>query len=97
MTPEGVAGASVGRPWSRKPAFAGWKPSTSFIGSIALMTRSSSICSGRGSCVRIPVTRGSAFRSATSASRSASDVSAESSWWIDSMPASAQASRFMRT
>ena len=28
-------GTSVGRPWSSSPAFAGWKPSTSFAGSTA--------------------------------------------------------------
>ena len=97
MIPAGVAATNVGSPCSRWPALAGWKPSTSLIGEIARMTRPSSMCAGSGSWQRIPVTRSSALRAPTSASSSSSEVSAESSWWIGSIPTSAQASCLRRT
>ncbi len=41
------------------PTLTGWNPSTSFLGSIANNTSSSSICFGSGSCTRIPLISGS--------------------------------------
>ena len=80
MIPSGVAGTSAGRPRYSWPAFAGWKPSTSFAGSTASMTRLSSRCAGSGSWTRIPSTASSAFSSATSSRSSSSVVSAGRRW-----------------
>ena len=74
MQPSGVQGASAGSPADSRPAFTGWKPSTSFAGSIAAITFCASICGGSGSCTRMPCTAGSALRRPTSASSSASLV-----------------------
>ena len=54
--PSGVHGTSDGSPVARRPAFTGWKPSTSLAGSIVSMTRVASICLGSGSWTRMPST-----------------------------------------
>jgi hypothetical protein len=91
MIPAGVAATKVGLPCSRWPALKGWNPSTSLMGAIDRMMRSSSICSGSGSWQRIPVTRSSALSSPTSWRSSCSVVSADSLWSNGSMPTSRQA------
>ena len=45
----GMSGRSV-----KLPTLTGWKPSTSFEGSIAIITLSSLICLGSGSWTKIP-------------------------------------------
>ena len=47
MTPSGVARHERRAAEESWPAFSGWKPSTSLTGSIARMTRASSMCSGQ--------------------------------------------------
>ncbi len=53
-TPCGVQGRKYGSPISIRPTFTGWNPSTSFSGSMAFSTLSSSMCLGSGSCTRMP-------------------------------------------
>ena len=55
-------GRTEGAPIASRPAFSGWKPSTSFRGSTRSITARSSIWAGRGSWTRIPWTSGSALR-----------------------------------
>ena len=45
---------NLGRPIDNNPAFSGWNPSTSFVGWIACITLSLSICFGKGNWTRIP-------------------------------------------
>ena len=59
ITPAGVQGTRPGVPWASRPALTGVRPSTSLAGSIAATTRSGSICSGSGSCTRMPSTSSS--------------------------------------
>ena len=48
-TPWGVQGKKPFFPINKFPMLTGWKPSTSFLGSMARVTFSSFICLGRGS------------------------------------------------
>src|SRR5690348_18172991 len=50
--------SSVGIRRTSRPTLYGWKPSTSFRGSIRSITRSGAICIGSGNCTRIPLTDG---------------------------------------
>ena len=59
MQPYGVHGRSVGRFSTRRPMLYGWKPSTSFSGSMRSVTSSLSMCFGSGSWTRMPLTAGS--------------------------------------
>ena len=61
---------------ARRPAFSGWKPSTSLSGSIASITACVPICAGSGNCTRMASMAGSAFSRASRVSSAASDVSA---------------------
>src|SRR3989339_312074 len=54
--PAGVADINEGRPRTILPTFTGWKPSTSFLGSIDSITFCSSICLGKGNCTIRPST-----------------------------------------
>ena len=63
-------------PTASLPALVTWNPSTSLSGLIAAMTACSSRWPGKGSWTSIPSTAASLFSRSTSASRSASDVSA---------------------
>ena len=101
MQPYGVQGlkpdSPSGRPTSSAPALASWNPSTSFAGSIALVTSWSSMCGGKGSCTRMPWMDGSAFHASMRASRSAwvrVDGQASSTEWS---PLSWQALTLFRT
>ena len=91
IIPFGVQGSVQGCLSHRLATLSGWKPSTSFSRRIAAITRSSSICFGRGSCTRIPSTPSSAFSSPISASNSASPVSAGRRIVVLRMPTSAEA------
>ncbi len=95
--PYGVHGRNAVPPVKRRPAFMGWKPSTSLAGSIASITFDSSICSGRGSWTRIPWTVSSALSRATRSSSSDSGVDAGRSIWRESNPASEAAFPLLRT
>ena len=64
--PSGVQGTKPWRPIARRPAFTGWKPSTSLSGRMRVMITRSSICGGSGSWTRMPSTAGSAFSRSTS-------------------------------
>lgn len=62
-TPRAVAGIKVSILRASFPIFVTWNPSTSFLGSTALQTFLSEICSGTGSCTRIPSIFESLFNS----------------------------------
>ena len=73
MMPEGVQATSDARPCTSRPTFVGWKPSTSFAGSIASKTRRSAsapISFGSGDCTRMPSCTSLRFKRSTSRSRS---------------------------
>ncbi len=95
--PSGVQGAMAFCPVARRPTLAMVKPSTSLAGSMASMTASARIWAGSGSWTRMPCTAGSAFSRATSASRSASGVSAGSLCSKEAMPASRVCRPLLRT
>ena len=98
ITPAGVHGTiASSRPCISRPAFAVVSPSTSLAGSISEMNSSWSRWSGSGSWSRMPSTRSSAFRERISSASSSGATSPPGSWWKDSMPTSAESSRFMRT
>ena len=79
------------------PTLAGWKQSTSFDGSMASITASSSMWSGSGSCTRYPWMVGSAFSSATFARSSSWVVSPGMTTVVDFMPSSSHISPFFLT
>ena len=80
-----------------RPTFSGWKPSTSFAGSIRSSTSLKLSPAGSGDCTRIPSTRSSAFiRSTISSTSRWLDVAGIGSW-NDSMPASRHAAILLRT
>ena len=54
IIPNGVAGRRESISKAIFPKFSGWKPSTSFLGSIAMMIFSWSMPFGRGSCTMNP-------------------------------------------
>ena len=64
MQPAGVQGNRAGSPVTILPTLTGWKPSTSFEGSMRLRISASNcaIWAGRGSCTRMPSIFSSAFR-----------------------------------
>ena len=97
MQPHGVHGRSTGILRTSRPTLYGWKPSTSFCGSMRSVTFSASMCFGSGSWTRIPLTAGSAFRRSISASSSASEAAAGRSKANDRMPTASVVLRFMRT
>ena len=97
MIPCGVHGRKHSSPISIFPALTGVKPSTSFSGAMASMTRFSSKPFGSGSCTSIPWIAGSALRSFTSFTRSASEVSAGRRISREYMPASRHAFSFAVT
>ena len=96
-TPAGVAGRKSGSPMSILPTLDGWKQSTSFEGSMASITASSSMWSGSGSCTRYPCIDGSAFSSATFLRSSSWVVSFGMTIVIDLMPSSSHISPFFLT
>ena len=59
IIPAGVEGIITGWPDQRRPMLSGWKPSTSFSGSMANKTASSSMCFGKGNWTKIPCQAGS--------------------------------------
>ena len=75
----------------------GWKPSTSFFGSMRSVTCASSTCFGSGSCTRMPCTAGSAFSRSTSASTSGCDAVAGRSNANERMPTASVVLRLLRT
>ena len=97
IIPAGVHGISVPSPVTMRPTFIGWKASTSFSGAIAFITARSDICSGSGSCTRIPSTPSSALSAAISRRSSASDVVAARSYRRLSMPHLRQSRSLLRT
>ena len=95
--PSGVQGTNPSSPVASRPALIGWKPSTSLSGSMRVMTWAASMWRGSGSWTRMPSTAGSALSRSTSASRSASLVSAASRCSKLSIPASRVALPLART
>ena len=61
IIPLGVHGTKLLCPKNNLATFSGWKPSTSFDGSMASKTLSSLIWSGKGNCTKIPSTVSSSF------------------------------------
>ena len=86
MQPSGVHGVSAGRPVASRPAFTGWKPSTSLAGSMLASTFWLSMCGGSGSCTRMPCTVGSPLSRPINVRSSASVVVAGRRWSNDRMP-----------
>ena len=86
--PTGVQGTSESCPVDSLPTFTTWKPSTSLAGEMAVSTLVESMCFGSGSCTRMPWTAGSSLSLSTSASTSASGVSAGSLCSQEFMPTS---------
>ena len=74
-----------------RPMLTGVKPSTSFSGEIASMTRLVSIPFGSGSCTSTPSISGSALRRAISATSLSSATLSGSRTSTERIPASAQA------
>lgn len=72
-TPSGVAGTNLGFPMTSSPAFSGWSPSTSFMGSMLRITASVSMWSGSGSCTSMPWNLWSEL---------SSDIDARSCSWV---------------
>ncbi len=95
--PSGVHGTNRGMPIASRPALIGWKPSTSFFGSIRSTTARSLICIGRGSWTRMPWTSGSAFSRSSVASSSSCDVSAGRRRTSPPKPTSSLILRLFRT
>ena len=97
MQPSGVQGTSDGRPVDSRPAFIGWKPSTSLAGSIASITFSESICAGSGSCTRMPCTAESALSLPHQRQQFGLASSPPAAWWNDRMPAPTVCRVLLRT
>ena len=98
MTPDGVAGAASGAPGSRKPAFDGMEAvhvlhRVDRVDDPVLvdLLRQRELHEDPGHA-RVGVQVGDEREQVLLGGRRAA-----SSWWIDSIPASAHASRFMRT
>ena len=97
MMPAGVHGIRIPSPVTIRPTFIGWNASTSFSGATAFMTLRSDICSGSGSCTRMPSTALSRLRSAISAKSSASETVSGRSYLRLSMPHFTQSLSLLRT
>ena len=97
MQPYGVQGRSVGDFSTSRPMLYGWKPSTSFAGSMRSTTFSASMCAGSGSWTRMPCTVGSAFSRSITASSSASGSVAGKSCENERMPTASVVRRLLRT
>ena len=82
---------SPNSPRARRPALTVVKPSTSFSGSMASITRAASMCVGSGICTRIPCTDESALSDSTWAIRPASESEAGKRWSNATSPASCTA------
>ena len=98
-TPAAVHGINRGRPCDSRPAFSGWKPSTSRSGGTASSTATVSTCGGSGNCTRIP-SAGPCFSLAsafTRATRSAVLAVAATLTTSESMPTRAAASDLLFT
>ena len=79
MTPAGVQETKPGNPAHNAPTFWGWKPSTSFFGSIAKMTLFSSIWWGNGNWTRMPWTLSSWFNVSIKPRSASSEISSGNS------------------
>ena len=97
MMPAGVHGMSVPSPVTIRPTFIGWNASTSFSGETAFITLRSDICSGSGSCTRMPSTASSLLSSSIIAKSSASGTVSGRSYLRLSMPHFAQSRSLLRT
>ncbi len=86
ITPAGVQDLKPLSPRDSLPTLSGWKPSTSLSGLILLITLSSLICFGSGSCTRIPSHPSSALSLSMRPRSSSSDVVSGSSYERDLIP-----------
>ena len=98
-TPAAVQGMNRGRPCESRPAFSGWKPSTSRSGGTASRTATVSTCFGSGSCTRIPSAGPWASRAIprTSATSAAVSVSAGTRITSASIPTRSAAAALLFT
>ena len=97
MIPAGVHGRTAGEPIARRATLSGCIPSASLRGSIARMTRASSMPEGSGSWTRMPWMDGSRFNASTASRTRASPASAGRLTCSEWKPASVQATVLLRT